>query len=115
MPDTVPAHLLARLDEEPDDVRSRSWGFVGACLRAGLSDSETLALTLEHKPTKAKYIEGRNDRRLERISAAIKWHHDHQNAGASQLRPSGVPVASQFGFAPGADLERGDVRPGTPL
>ena len=88
MPTTALAHLLARLDEEPGDRSEQMWSFVGACLKAGLSDAETLALTLEHRPT--KYIAGSTDRRVERISAAIRWHHEHQDGGSAQVRPPGT-------------------------
>jgi AAA domain/RepB DNA-primase from phage plasmid len=56
MPEMVPAHLLARLDEEPGEDRSKqSHAFVAACLDARLTDSETLAVALQHRPTKDKY------------------------------------------------------------
>lgn len=57
MPEKVPAHLRARLNETPTDRSKQSYAFVAACLDAGLSGEETLALALEHGPTKAKFGE----------------------------------------------------------
>lgn len=56
-PQSVPAHLLVRLEEELADRSAQSFAFVVACLEAGLSEAETLALALEHRPTKDKYGE----------------------------------------------------------
>lgn len=57
MPEKVPAQLLTRLNETPGDRSKQSYAFVAACLEAGLSDAETLAVALEHGPTKAKFGE----------------------------------------------------------
>jgi hypothetical protein len=68
MPETTPAHLLARLTEEADDRSKQSYAFIGACLERGLSDGETLALALEHHPTREKY----GDRADAEIRRAIR-------------------------------------------
>jgi hypothetical protein len=82
MPESVPAHLRARLQEAPAGDRSKqTYGFVGACLEAGLSDAATLALALEHEPTRAKY----GDRAAAEIERAIAKHR----AGGTSPRPQG--------------------------
>ena len=44
--------LLDWLRETTEGDRSKlSYAFVGACLEAGLSEAETVALALEHAPT----------------------------------------------------------------
>lgn len=57
MPETVPERLLDRLEEEPNDRSKQTFNFVRACLEEGLSEEETLALALQHRPTREKYGE----------------------------------------------------------
>jgi hypothetical protein len=71
MPSNVPARLLARLEEEPDDRSKQSYRFVGDCLDAGLSDAETVALALQHRPTREKYGQ--------RASVDERSIHNHRN------------------------------------
>ena len=94
MPADVPAHLAARLDEEPDDHPGRqSFGFVGACVDAGLEDAHILALALRHRPTREKYG-GRARREVER---SLGKHRDATSphlAPTSPLRSSDPPRPS---------------------
>jgi hypothetical protein len=56
MPSHVPPQLAIRVAEEPAGDRSKqSYTFVAACLEAGLTDAEALALALVHRPTQDKY------------------------------------------------------------
>jgi hypothetical protein len=55
MPDSVPEHLLARLEEASGDRSAQTFAFVKDCLAAGLSDAEAKALALRHGPTREKY------------------------------------------------------------
>jgi hypothetical protein len=55
MPEFAPAHLLARLKEEPGDRSVQSLQFIAACVDAGLDDAAVMALALEHRPTVSKY------------------------------------------------------------
>ena len=97
MPDTVPAHLLARLDEEPGEHPGRqSYGFVAACVDAGLPDSAVLALGLEHRPTKDKWAG--YDKRLQEVNRSLgKLRQELPDASASQVRPSGDAVGTHPG------------------
>ncbi len=99
--DRLPAGLLGRLRETPAGDRSgQSYAFVGACLKTGLSDAETLALALEHKPTQSKY----GDRAAAEIERAI---------AKQKVRPPRDAPGTHPGFAPeaGVDLEGASLRP----
>ena len=73
-PRTSRPHLLARLEEEPEDRSAQTMGFVAACVDAGLDDSEVMALALEHPPTKEKYgsDDPEYDRRATEIERALR-------------------------------------------
>jgi hypothetical protein len=81
MPEMVPGHLLARLDEEPADGSTQSFAFVRDCIRAGLDDAATLALALQHRPTQEKYGP---DRRAGEIVRSIR-----------KVRAAASPVAEK--------------------
>ena len=78
MPENVPGHLRDRLDEESDEHPGRqSYGFVGACVDAGLADEEVIALALLHRPTREKFgprAEREAGRALGKIRAKSKAH-----------------------------------------
>jgi hypothetical protein len=91
-PVAVPTSLFARLREDPRADRSaQSYSFVGACLKAGLSDAETLALALQHEPTRAKY----GDRAGVEIERAIRKHREKPSAASGE-----PPTADTERFRP---------------
>jgi AAA domain len=55
MPDFVPVHLLARLNEASEDRSAQTFTFVNECRAAGFDDAATTALALRHRPTVEKY------------------------------------------------------------
>jgi hypothetical protein len=103
-PETVPAHLLERLDEEPSGDRSKQCHtFLRACLDADLNDAEMLALGLKHKPTTAKY----GDRAATEITRLIKKFRNNQETLAT------VETVGGFRGAPegGSDANSRTVKP----
>ena len=98
MPETVPTRLLKRLRETAAGDRSaQSYAFVGACLKAGLSDAEALALALAHEPTKAKY----GDRAQVEIERAIVKLRASENSlrttrDSASLKETSLPVSLPF-------------------
>ena len=98
MPSRVPAHLLVRLDEEPGDDRSKqSLAFVAACIDAHLTDAETLAVALQHRPTKDKY----DDRAATEITRSIKKIRSERSVAPNSRNPSPtVPTVGGFQGAP---------------
>jgi hypothetical protein len=93
MPETAPEHLLARLLEAPNEDRSKQChAFLRACLDAGLSDSEMLAMALRHEPTKAKY----GARASTEITRLIR-----KMRGSNESRPTRDAVGTQTESAPG--------------
>lgn len=58
MPADIPPRVATKLTEKPGDDRSAQMhSFVRVCLSNGLSEAETLALTLQHPPTVDKFGE----------------------------------------------------------
>lgn len=67
----LPWRIVERLCEKPGEDRSAQLhAFVGLCLRAGLSETETAAIILGHEPTRAKY----GDRAAVEIARSIEKH-----------------------------------------
>jgi hypothetical protein len=98
MPETVPTHPLERLGETAAGDRSaQSFAFVGACLRAGLSDAETLALALEHEPTTTKFGD-RAQVEIERSIAKLRASGNslRTTRDSASLKKTSLPVNLPF-------------------
>jgi AAA domain-containing protein len=91
MPEEVPPHLRDRLQEEPGDRSEQHFAFVAACIEAGLSDAEVIALALEHRPTKLKY-EDRAAAEIARSLAKLRQKQEDTKpvpTGRRDLEPDG--------------------------
>ena len=98
MPAGVPAELLARLEEEPSDRSTQSFSLVAACLEAGFSDGETLALALRHRPTREKYGErarGEVERSIRKLRVGLASPSPSPSRPRPQVSPSPVPSPSR--------------------
>ncbi|MBA3376656.1 MAG: hypothetical protein H0U00_12755, partial [Actinobacteria bacterium] len=104
MPESAPAHLLARLGEEAKDRSAALFAFVAACIDAGLSDSETLALALEHRPTREKYgsDDPLQDRRQREVERAIRKVRGGGYRSVASERSRGSDSVDSEGEFPGA-------------
>ncbi len=98
MPASAQAQLLERLEEEPGDRSTQSFAFVAACLDTGLSDGETLALVLRHRPTREKYGErarGEVERSIRKLRAGLASPSPSPSRPRPQVSPSPVPSPSR--------------------
>lgn len=90
-PVSAPAHLLARLSETPGDRSTQSFTFVRDCIRSGLPDEATMALALEHEPTRQKYGQraaGEIERSIRKIRAeALSPNTDEANSRTLRATP----------------------------
>jgi hypothetical protein len=79
IPAGLPRHLRARASEAPGADRSeQTWALILSAVEWGLSDGETMALALAHRPTTDKYGDGDRARaEVAAILAKVRPDHDH--------------------------------------